>query len=364
MKVLITSPSLNEQENVSGISTMISNIIESRGCEYIHFTAGRKDHGKFDLEWLMTQAKLPFEFRRTISRTDPDVVHINTAFEPRAIIRDLVLAKSAGRRPILLHVHGGRFVMQDLPNKFLASLADNLLRSAACVVALSDIEAESILRRSPGLRLTVLPNAVPAASFDTAEREWGEKTILYLGRVHESKGLNDIVDACRMLVAQGFKFRFDCYGSGPDQESFVQAMTAVLGDKLHFGGVVAGAKKISALHRSDVFLMPSKFEGLPLSMLEAMAAGCVPVVSDRGAIPSVVDDGHNGFLIEPGNLTQIVGKLKFLLSEGEPGWSELRENARRTIEEGFDLPQYSQKLQAIYSDISGAKKASESHQNK
>jgi glycosyltransferase involved in cell wall biosynthesis len=351
MKVLITSPSLNEQDNVSGISTMISNIIESRGCEYVHFTAGRKDNGKFDHAWVMTQAKLPFEFRKAISQADPDVVHINTAFEPRSIVRDFVLSKAAGKRPILLHVHGGRFVMQEFENKFLGSLADKLLRSASRVVTLSDVEAESILKRSPGLPITVLPNAVPAATYSASDRAWGEKTIVYLGRLHESKGLSDIVESSRMLIAQGFKFRFDCYGSGPDEESFVRSMTDVLGDKFSFGGVVAGAEKVAALHRSDVFLMPSKFEGLPLSLLEAMASGCVPVVSDRGAIPSVIDDGRNGFLVEPGNLTQIVGKLKFLLSEGEPGWNDLREHARRTVQDGFDLAQYSKKLQTIYSEI-------------
>lgn len=356
MKVLITSPSLNEQDNVSGISTMISNIIESRGSEYVHFTAGRKDNGKFDHAWVMTQAKLPFEFRKAVSAANPDVVHINTAFEPRSIVRDFVLAKAAGKRPILLHVHGGRFVMQEFENKFIASLANKLLRCASRVVTLSDIEAESILRRSPGVPIAVLPNAVPAATYAASDRAWGEKTIVYLGRLHESKGLSDIVESCRMLVAQGFKFRFDCYGSGPDEGSFVRAMTDLLADKFRFGGVVAGAQKIAALHRADVFLMPSKFEGLPLSLLEAMAAGCVPVVSDRGAIPSVIDDGRNGFLVEPGNLTQIVGKLKFLLSEGEPGWNDLREHARRTVQDGFDLPQYSQRLQAIYSEIRDGRK--------
>jgi glycosyltransferase involved in cell wall biosynthesis len=354
MKVLITSPSLNEQDNVSGISTMISNIIEGPGPDYVHFTAGRKDNGKFDLDWLITQAKLPFEFRKAVADADPDVVHINTAFEPRAIVRDLVLAKSAGKRPILLHVHGGRFVMQDYPNKVLALLADQLLRSAARVVTLSEVEAESILKRSPGVRVAVLPNAVPATRFAATDRAWGEKTIVYLGRMDEAKGLNDMVESCRMLVTQGFKFRFDCYGSGPDQESFVRAMTGVLGDKFRFGGVVAGSEKVAALHRADIFLMPSKFEGLPLSLLEAMAAGCVPAVSDRGAIPSVIDDGRNGFLVEPGDLTQIVGKLKFLLSEGEPGWNDLRENARRTIVDGFDFPQYSKRLQDLYAEIGHA----------
>jgi glycosyltransferase involved in cell wall biosynthesis len=108
---------------------------------------------------------------------------------------------------------------------------------------------------------------------------------------------------------------------------------------------------MQALNSADVFLMPSRYEGLPLSLLEAMAAGCVPIVSNRGSIPTVVDDGHNGFLVEPGDITQIVGKLKFLLSEGEAGWIQLRQAARQTVIQGYDLAQYSKKLEAIYADV-------------
>lgn len=352
MKVLITSPSLDENENVSGISTMISSIIENGGCEFVHFRAGREDGGKFDLNWLITQAKLPFMFRRAVAQAKPDLIHLNTSFEPRAIIRDLVLAKSVGKRPVVLHVHGGRFVMQDFPNPVLAALAEKLLRSASRVIVLSDSEAENILRRSPGLNVSVVPNAVATKDFPDTEREWGTKHIVYLGRLQEAKGLSEMVEACRLLTDQGFKFKFTCFGTGPDQEEFIRRMNGVLGQNFHYGGVISGPEKVQALNSADIFLMPSRFEGLSLALLEAMAAGCIPVVSNRGSMASVVEDGRNGFLVEPGDITQIVGKLKFLLSEGETGWEGYRRNARQTVRQDHDIRQYSEKLQAIYADVS------------
>jgi glycosyltransferase involved in cell wall biosynthesis len=351
MKVLITAPSLDEQDNVSGISTMISSIIENGGSDFVHFTAGRKDGDKFDLNWILTQLKLPFVFRSAVNRARPDVVHINTSFEPRSIIRDLVLAKSAGKRPVVLHVHGGRFVMDEFPNAMLASVAQKLMRTASQVIVLSDAEAESILKRAPGLNVAVIPNAVATARYPEKDRVWGEKNILYIGRLAQAKGLSDIVESTRLLRDQGFKFRFTAFGAGPDQELFVQSMTNILGDKFHYGGVVAGAAKLEALQSADILLMPSKYEGLPLSLLEAMAVGCIPIVSDRGSMPSVVEDGRNGFLVEPGNLTQIVGRLKFLLSEGETEWIQIRRSARQTIVDGYDLDQYSRKLQSLYSQV-------------
>ncbi|HEX6124051.1 MAG TPA: glycosyltransferase family 4 protein [Pyrinomonadaceae bacterium] len=331
---------------------MISGIIDHSGCDFAHFAAGRKDGERFDVNWLIKQTTLPIRFAREIKRVNPDVIHINTAFEPAAIIRDYVLSRVAGKaRPVVVHVHGGRFVLQDFPRSGIASFADRLLASASRVIALSQVEADALTKFVPASRLTVLSNAVAADRFSSGVREWGVKNILYLGRLHESKGLDDIVESCRLLLSQGFKFRFNCFGTGPDQERFLTAMIDLLGENFHYGGVVSGDEKVRALTKGDIFLMPSKFEGLPLSLLEAMAAGCIPVVSSRGAIPSVVEDGHNGFLVEPGDLTQIVGKLKFLLSEGEPGWNKLRENARRTIVESFDLGRYAKKLEALYSEV-------------
>ena len=355
MKVLITSPSLDETENVSGISTMISSIIDHSGCEFVHFKAGRKDGEKFGLGWIASQLKLPFTFRRAIRASDPQIIHINTAFEPRAIVRDFALAKFAGKRPIVLHVHGGRFVMQDFPNPMLASLARKLLGSAARVVLLGEAEAERILKFSPGLKTAILPNAVIAKDFAEADRAWGTKKIIYLGRLQEAKGLSEMVEACRLLTAQGFKFKFSCFGTGPDKKEFIRRMTAVMGDDFYYGGVISGAEKIGALNLADIFLMPSRFEGLPLALLEALAAGCVPIVSNKGSIPSVVEDGRNGFLVDPGDITQIVGKLKFLLSEGEPGWNDYRRNARETVRANFDIDTYSRKLKDLYNEVSTKK---------
>lgn len=355
MKVLITAPSLDESENVSGISTMVSSIIENAGCEFIHFTAGRKDGDKLDSSWVGTQLKLPFAFRRAISRSKPDVVHINTAFEPRAIVRDTVLASCAGRTPTIVHVHGGRYVMEELPNQGLKKASERMLRRAACVIVLSEAEREKLLERAPELSVAVLPNAVATSAYPDRERAWGEKTIAFLGRLDEAKGLSEIVEACRLLTEQGFKFKFACYGTGPDQEKFFRRMRSVIGESFHYGGVVSGEEKVKALEAADIFLMPSRFEGLSLALLESMAAGCIPVVSDRGSIPSVVEDGRNGFLIDPGDITQIVGRVKYLLSEGERGWDEYRSHARETVRSRFDIRDYVRKLNEIYREVCTAR---------
>ena len=351
MKVLITSPSLDENDNVSGISTMVSNIIAHGGGAFVHFAAGRKDGESSGLKWMMSQMSLRSRFRKAIADSQADVVHINTAFETRALTRDLVLARAATQLPVVLHVHGGRYLLQVRPNRTTVRLVKKLLDCVSRVIALSDTEAEALSALSRDVRVAVIPNAVDTGDYPEVEREWADKNIIYLGRLHEAKGLNDIFEVCRILLEQGFRFRFTCAGAGPDGEKFVAAMTQILGDAFHYRGVVAGPEKIRVLNEADIFFMPSKYEGLPLALLEAMAAGCVPVVSARGSMTSAVKDGYNGFLVEPGDLTQMVGKFKNLLSEGEPGWNELRRNARHTVRAHFDMHGYIEKLNELYSKV-------------
>ena len=171
--------------------------------------------------------------------------------------------------------------------------------------------------------------------------------------MHESKGLYEIIEACRALKNENHSFRFKCYGAGDLKDFFVDEMSEILGEKFYYGGIVSGAAKEKALNEADIFLLPSRYgEGLPMAMLEAMAAGCVVVVSEMASIGAVVKNGVNGFTVEPQNVSQIAEKLKFLLSESAD-LEDLRKNARATIEDKFNLPDYIKKLEKIYKEIEG-----------
>lgn len=354
MKVLITAPSLDENENVSGISTLVRNIIAYGHQQFLHFEAGRHDGEAANAKWIARQAALPLRFFRRLLGERPDVVHLNTAFIPLAIIRDTALAAAArlARYPVLLHIHGGPFVMGEIKSPALSLAAERLLRLASIAVVFSEPEARSIRRRFPGTLVRVLPNAVPLSEVHEGDRPPREKTIIFFGRLNKSKGLDKIVDACRVLREQGFKFNYVCYGAGPEMIPFCSRMSETLGEKFSYRGVAKGSEKWKALAEADIFFQPSRDEGLPMALLEAMAAGCVPVMSASGAVADVIEDGHNGFLVEAGNMMQTVGRLKFLLSESEFGWHKLRENARRTVQEKFDFADYVIRLDALYAEVS------------
>ena len=357
MKILITSPSLDEDENVSGISTLVRNLIAARAAEYVHFEAGRKDGERSGAGWYARQVSLPFKFFAKLQAVKPDLVHLNTAFIPLAIVRDAALAGAArlANVPVLLHIHGGPFVIDEIKNPALEAAARGLMKMSETAVVFSQREADSLAKRYPGTKISVLPNAVPVDDFREADRPPGEKTFIFFGRLNESKGLRHIAAACRMLRDQGFSFKYVCYGAGPELVKFTSEMADILGDKFSYRGVAKGPGKAEAFLKSDIFFLPSRDEGLPLALLEAMAAGCVPVMSESGAVADVIEDGRNGFLIEAGNTTQTVGRLKFLISESVAGWSELRRNARETVSEKYNFADYVERIKKLYEQTAAKK---------
>lgn len=353
MKILITAPSLDEKVNVSGISALVNEIIKNSGLEFSHFTAGRKDGEKAGLSWILKQIFLPFRFWRIIQREKPNLIHLNTAFVPLSLWRDASLTSVAKftKTPVLIHTHGGRFLMEDFQNKLLEKIAARMLKSADKVLVLSEIEKESLLRRWENLSIEILPNAISINEAATVEKTSAEKTIIFLGRIHESKGLHEIIAACETLIKEGFKFNFRCFGTGPEKEFFIGEMSKILGEKFHYGGVIASEAKWRELSNADIFLLPSRYgEGLPLAMLEAMAAQCVPVASDVASVRSVIKDGENGFLVSPYNAEQTAEKLKFLLS-GQADFEKLGKNARQTVKEKFHIADYVQKLEKLYREV-------------
>lgn len=346
MKILITAPSLDENENVSGISALVRQIVKRGGHEFFHFQAGRKDGEGNGLKWAWKQLGLMSEFRDAIEREKPDIMHINTSMVPRAILRDMFLASAAWRakKPFVTHVHGGPFV----GGKFgFWRFARHALKEANKVIVLSEREKEAILERLPGLDIEVLPNAVAVDEIPVTARENPAKTILYFGRLDANKGLDEIIEACKALNNAGLDFRFNCYGTGPDGREFIDRMLEVLGDNFYYGGVVTGEDKWRVLAENDIFLLPSKYEGLPMALLEAMAAGCVPVVSNVGSIGTVVTEGVSGFFVDEGNL---VSRLKGLLT-GEADMAAMSKAARATVLERFDIGDYVKRLDEIYREI-------------
>ncbi len=355
MKILITAPSLDENRNVSGVSTVVRQIVGRGSFNYEHFIAGSEDGERRNFGWIFRQTSLPLAFYRRIKSGEIDLVHLNTAFNPLSIVRDYALAKAAkaARRMLVIHVHGGKFLAREFENGFIKNIARRMLETADTVLVLSELEKNILEKRWRNLNIKVLENAVALDEAQTPQRRFDAKTMIFLGRMTESKGLFEIIEAVKILRGENYEFNFRAFGAGDLQELLVAEMTKILGDKFYFGGIISGANKWRELAAADIFLLPSRHgEGLPMAMLEALAAQCAVVVSEMASIGAVINDGVNGFLVEPENVPQIVEKLKIILDDKVDS-GHLQKKARQTIAERYDVENYIEKLEDIYLEVAG-----------
>ncbi len=157
----------------------------------------------------------------------------------------------------------------------------------------------------PTERTFAIPNALDAAAFRRHERAGTspgpELNVLYAGRIEDaSKGvlwLREIMDGLPETAS------LTVVGDGPDMARLKRRLAGHAG-RVRYRGAVPLAEIPSIMSSHDVLIMPSRFEGLGMTLIEAMAGGCVPVVSQiRGVTDAIVEQGRNGFLFPIGNYT-------------------------------------------------------------
>lgn len=351
MKVLITAPSLDAQHNVSGISAVVNGIMANSAHSFFHYRLGRSDDERGGVGRVFALAGQLLGFPLFLRRHRVDLVHQNFPFDAKGILRESVvtlMCRLMGA-PVLLHVHGGAYLMHGCGNAVLRRLATYMLGASKVVVVLSAVEQEALVTHYGFERAVVLTNAVevPAAG-RTRTLSPGEKpTLLFLGRIHESKGVEDLVQAVRVLYPVR-PFRLVVCGAGPMEAFLVDKCRAVMGSDLDFRGVVSGQAKLDAIDQADVFLLPSRYgEGLPMALLETMAHGVVPVVTDDASMKIVVQPGENGIRVDKRSPDDLARKLGALLADPNQ-MVLLSKAAEQTVQNGYGMAAYLSGLERLY----------------
>lgn len=174
--------------------------------------------------------------------------------------------------------------------------------------------------------------------------------LLSVARLVEKKGLSDALVAVVGLREAGIDFRYRIVGDGPLREPLEQQIGELgLGDRVELMGAQTQDVVQALLDSSHVLLAPSVTassgdqEGIPVSIMEAMARGLVVVSTRHTGIPELVTDGDSGILVDEHD---VVGLKEALigLARAPERWGELGRAARRAVEEGFDLDQLNDAL--------------------
>jgi glycosyltransferase involved in cell wall biosynthesis len=351
MNILITAPSLDSAKNVSGIGTIVNSIIQhNMEHHYFHYLLGRPDKPLNKLLWFLQLAKQLVLFPLALKRNKVELVHQNLPFDAKGVLREYVINFWCNLMgiPVVLHVHGGLFMSEGTKNIFFRKLSISLFQKSKNVIVLSEIERNVLKENFAYPSAIVLPNSIDVSMFsDTSIRQIEDKpSLLFLGRIEKNKGINELIEALKRLK-NDFQFRFILCGTGALLQYFIEECNKNFGSDFEYKGVVSGEEKNVIIKQSDLFILPSYFEGLPMSLLETMAGGVVPIVTNVGSMKEIIKHGVNGLHIEKQNSNDLYEKLKYILSNPNQ-YQKLSINAKSTIRENYDIENYIVKLNKIY----------------
>ena len=348
IKVVQFGPALDVR---GGITT-----VEQHICDYLatyvsmRHVATMDEGSKFGRAFVYARAVR--ELRRVLASIDPCIVHIHFASRGSAL-RKMILADMVTRagRPLVLHAHGGSFDQfhRRLP-AVLRRTVDGVLQGANVVIALSQRWRDFYVNEcevSPS-HVTVLPNPVHWTP-DVPNRS-GRTTVqfLFLGRMCQRKGTYDLVNAFAALPdAVRARARLTLAGDG-DLEA-IRKLAEPFGEQVRVLPWIDSAERERLLAQSDVFVLPSYVEGVPMALLEAMAAGLPAIVTPVGGIPEVLRNGVEGLMVEPARVKELSAAMARLVDHD----GERTAYGRRAHERArsYDVHGYARSLAEIYQRI-------------
>jgi glycosyltransferase involved in cell wall biosynthesis len=222
-----------------------------------------------------------------------------------------MLPAIALRVPVVFHLHGSEF---DVFEKELGPARRRVVRwvldHATVVVVLSSSWRRWVESVSSNRWVEVVPNPVLAAPPGPAARD--RNVVLTLGRLGHRKGSYVLLEAAARLAG---RHRVTLRLAGDGDLDGVAARAAELGVDAEVLGWIGPEERARELSSAGLFALPSYAEGLPMALLEAMAAGLPVVATTVGGFTDVVTDGVEGFLVEPGDVEGLAERIDRLLDD-------------------------------------------------
>jgi len=231
-------------------------------------------------------------------------------------------------------------------------LATSITR-ADKVVAISQSVKKSLISCFfiPEEKINVIYNGINTSKFLPNEKKKISRPLelIYVGRLIEEKGVQVTLKGLANLSGK-LDYHFKIVGDGEyrnELEQFARELDIM--DKIDFLG---SRRDIAELLRgSDVFVhMPVWEEGFGITIIEAMAAGLICVCADAGAIPEIIDDCKNGFLVEAGNGERLSENIKKIQSLSDDVYMEIKRAARAKTEK-FTIEKFAERLDSLIEDL-------------
>jgi len=354
--VVVVGPSLDSHGGITSVNRTLSDagfFADSRDGLLVELRPSTRDG--------TTLAKTTFALRHIARfaiarRTRSWLLHAHMAFQAsfwRKSAYGWIARRRGGR--VIYHIHPCAFWDFYVHGGWLRRLAIRAtLARADAVIVLTGHMKEKIRRIAPHVPLFVVPNPIDLGRAPSpVPRE--PATIVFLGWLVPNKGVFELVDAISRVRERIPEVKAVFAGSKDDGTLRKHVARSGLTDAISFPGWLSPEAVAALLARATVLALPSYSEGVPMSILEALACGTPIVATSVGGIPEILTNERNALLIRPRDVEALNQALLRLLSDGE-----LRARmsiANRDAARSFEVGAVAASLRGIYRSILFADRA-------
>lgn len=277
--------------------------------------------------------------KKILHKIKYDIIHIASSASI-SLTKDLYMIRIAHKRgtKAIIHFRFGRIPQLKVQNNWEWKLLCRVVKAADMVVVI-DKQSYNTLLQNGFKNVRLLPNPVAPKVIDVAKKLENERridrTILFVGHGIKTKGIYELVDACRNIP----NIKVKMLGAILDSEKEALRNYSNNADWLEILGEIPYEEVIAEMCRCDIFVLPTYTEGFPNVILESMACGCAIVTTPVGAIPEMLEeeDGkHYGIMVEPRNVEQLKVGIEKMLSDTDFK-NECRANVQQRVRERYNI---------------------------
>ena len=312
-KILFVSPNYKRK---GGIASVVSEYKKYTGPNFRYFSSIDSSNKVFNM--LFFPIKILYFIIYLLINRDIKIVHIHGAsrgsFYRKYVI--FLISKYFFDKKVIYHIHGGEyhlFVQEVFP--IIKKNIRNFIKNTDTLIVLSKQWELFFSNMFKSKSIEVVNNIVPLPNIkEKNKNRVALVRLLFLGKIDKGKGIFDVLESVKKNK-ELFENKIKIIVGGDGEVDMLKRI--ILEDHLsnivEYVGWVTGEKKNLLFLESDIMLLPSYNEGLPISLLEALSYKMPLISTHVGGISEILEHKKNGFVVEAGNIDQITESLRFYL---------------------------------------------------
>lgn len=297
------------------------------------------------------------DYKHCLRNNKYDIAHISTSAS-LSLLKDMLMIRIAHRcgTKTVIHFHFGRIPELQKQNNWEWKLIKKVISKSDSVIVMTESSYKTLTDCGYS-NVHLVPNPLSSTITDYISKRPDKDripgTILFVGHVIKTKGVEELVDAC--VHIENVKLKIIGHATDEMKNLLRQkgANSKIDDSWLELTGELPYEQVLNEMQRCDLFVLPTYTEGFPNVILESMACGCAIVTTKVGAIPEMLkedDSGKYGILIEPANTKELESAIKTMLGD-ENLKNQCRQNAQRRVLERYSMPTVWNKIRDIWTNL-------------